>query len=265
MNTSLVYSLRQVSDRVIADSMDFIIDSKYKYFEISGETYESPVFADLRKKFFNSGKKVFSVYDVLPANLSRNWSASPENIKVNLQSLLIERIESIAEDGIGVTELDLALDVIGKGNEIYEVGLRADMLSAITHQAEESGVKILLPIRFPKAYPKSFEWRYLIMLLSKVFHKNVVGVANVFPFESSVVQMEEFFKKTFYSCEVVRFCFDPDSEGDMTREALKVWLQAFCDQGYQGKIIISPKLDNADALKFSLENLSGLLKPYEFV
>ena len=71
-------------DRYLIESVLF---SEVESFEVSGEIFESDEFQEIHKKFFLLGKKIFSIHEILPKNISRNWSDSPDNIKKELINL----------------------------------------------------------------------------------------------------------------------------------------------------------------------------------
>lgn len=264
MNTSLIFSLRHVGASIVEESLDLLMQSPFKYFEVSGSFFESEFFGLFKKRCFDSGKKVASVFELMPASLSRNWANSSEKISSDLQALLSDRLSSLFDESVPFAEIDLALDEVAKGQEVVDIERRSQLLSAVLAEVSSGSTALLLPLRFPKATPKSFEWRYTTMLQNEVAHPKVVSVANIFPYECNAEQFNGFFKKTFYTTEVIRFCFDPVTDGFLNRDSLKRWLQVFCDQGFEGKVILSPKIESLAVLKESLSQLSPLQKPYEF-
>ena len=157
----------------------------------------------------------------------------------------------------------MALDEVTKGQEVFDIEHRSQLISMALAKTKGEIGSLLIPLRFPKALPKSFEWRYTSMLQNKIAHSKLATVVNVFPYECHAESFNDFLKKTFYTAKVMRFCFDPVSDGFLNRESMQRWLQVFCDQGFDGRVILSPRLESSAVLQGSLSQLSLLLKSYE--
>ena len=263
MNESLIFSLRHAEVPVVEESLDFLLESPFKYFEISGSLFESKFYDVLKRKFFESDKRVSGVYDLMPPSLSRNWTNSSSKISAELQALLSERLSCLSQNNIDFAEIDLALDEVAKGKEVDDIESRSRLVSMALRGSLGETKALLLSLRFPKAFPKSFEWRYTVMLQNEIAHRQVGTVVNIFPFECRPEQFCEFMKKTFYSARATRFCFDPVSDGFLNRESLKRWLQVFSDQGYDGSVILSPRIDTVPLLQDSFTRLAHLLKAFD--
>ena len=264
MSQSLIFSLRCVDPIVVLENLDLICDSPFVSFEVSGVLFESDKYRILKDSFFKHSKSISSVFEVLPPSLSRNWVQSTALVSEELRNLLVNRLNDLASENVSFTEIDLAIDGVVKGQEVHGVVERAKNISLVLQKMDRLNTEILLPMRFPKAIPKSFEWRYTAMLINEISHSSIRSVVNVFPFEIKAELFQDFFKKTFYTTKAVRFCFDPLTDGFISREAFKSWLQVFSDQGYEGNIILSPKLNDELSLLESLKQLAILLKPYDF-
>lgn len=249
---------------LVLESLDLICDSPFRYFEIAGSLFESHDYNVLKEGFFKSSKSVSCVHEIIPPSLSRNWADSSATISAELQDLLIDRLSDLSMENITFTEIDLSVDEITKDSAVQGVVQRAKNVLLVLQELERSSSEILLPLRFPKAIPKSFEWRYTTMLINEIAHSNVSSVVNLFPYEARPEDFFNFLKKTFYTTKAIRFCFDPLSDGYIGRESFKKWLQTFSDQGFDGKIILAPKLVDESCIKECLNQLSGLLKPYDF-
>ncbi|MCM8530549.1 MAG: hypothetical protein NE330_05245, partial [Lentisphaeraceae bacterium] len=244
MNTSLIFSLSQVSDSVFYESLDFISLSAFERFELSGALVENENFSNARDVFFKNDKNILSIQDFLPSNLSRNIADSSEDIQKKLISFVNERLAIVSKENIEYIELDLAVDAIKTGQEIQEISKRALVLSQLMKSASKSGITALIPLRFPKEFPKSLSWRYITMLVNQVLHQSTRTVINVFPHEAKPQQMENILKKTFYSSSAIRFCYEPEVNGYLSREYFQGWLQVLCNQGFTGDIILAPKILN---------------------
>lgn len=263
MNTSLIFSLSQVSDFVFYDSLDTIVSSAFNRFELAGSHLEHESFLKTRNAFFKNDKSIYSIQGFLPANLSRNISHSPENIKSKLISFVNERLGAVSKESVKFVEIDLAVDSIKVGEEINDLNKRALVLSELMMEASKSGITSLLPLRFPKEFPKSMSWRFVTILVNQVLHKNAQTVINLFPYEAKPEQIQKVLKKTFYSTSVVRFCYEPEVDGYLSRDLFQSWLQVLCDQGFTGDVFLAPKIKTAKQLNDALVKQSVLLKPYD--
>ena len=77
LNLSTGFSLCYGKVPLDRDMVETVLFSEMDRFEISGELFESEEFPEIYKKFFLQGKKIFSIHEILPVNISRNWSSSP--------------------------------------------------------------------------------------------------------------------------------------------------------------------------------------------
>ena len=121
MNTSLIFSLRDVTDKQLVESIDVLTSSSFQLFELSGSQFESDIYSRLRNALFAADKKVFSIQNLVPVNLTRNWISSKESIQSELTSLFTQKISAMERDGIKLAELDVAIDAIRQGNEINDL------------------------------------------------------------------------------------------------------------------------------------------------
>ncbi|MCM8541260.1 MAG: hypothetical protein NE328_13380 [Lentisphaeraceae bacterium] len=256
---SLCYSKLPI-DR---DMIEAVLFSEVESFELSGAVFESEEFDEIFKKFFLVGKKISSIYEILPKNISRNWSTSPENIKKELVEHLREKIKQASERGVKFARIDLGLDSIKSGFEIHELNVRASLIAPVLAEAEKCGVTLCHPIRFPKAFPKTQEWRFGSMLISSSLHKNYKLEIDVFPMEASVSQLHNIMKKLFYYPEVIRFIYEPAMDGGIDSKKFKNWVDALKGQGFNGTIIFSPIFDSFDSLDTELSRVTQLLKDYD--
>ena len=183
MNTSLIFSLRDVTDKQLVESIDVLTSSSFQLFELSGSQFESDIYSRLRNALFAADKKVFSIQNLVPVNLTRNWISSKESIQSELTSLFTQKISAMERDGIKLAELDVAIDAIRQGNEINDLKQLSTLLLGVLESAASSGVRMALPLRVPKVFPKSLDWHHLTILINDVLHENLKVVVNLFPFE----------------------------------------------------------------------------------
>ena len=256
---SLCYSKLPI-DR---DMIEAVLFSEVDSFELSGAVFESDEFEEIYKKFFLVGKKIFSIYELLPKNVSRNWSDSPANIKKELVEHLRKQVSLASSRGVTFSRIDLGLDTIKPGFEIHELNVRASLIAPVLAEAEKCGVTLCQPIRFPKAFPKTQEWRFGSMLISSLLHKNYKLEIDVFPMETSVSQLHNIMKKLFYYPEVIRFIYEPAMDGGLDSKQFKNWVDALKAQGFKGTIIFSPIFDSFDALDTELSRAAQLIRDYD--
>lgn len=247
-------------DRYLIESVLF---SEVESFEVSGEIFESDEFQEIHKKFFLLGKKIFSIHEILPKNISRNWSDSPDNIKKELVGHLREKVRLAAEKGVKFSRIDLGLDLIKSDFEIHELNVRSSLIAPVLAEAEKCGVTLCHPIRFPKTFPKSQEWRFGSMLISSSLHKNYKLEIDAFPMETSIAELHNFLKKLFYYPEVIRFIYEPAMDGGIDAKLFKDWVDALKQQGFKGTIIFSPIFDSVESLDAELTRVTQLLNNYE--
>ena len=201
--------------------IEAVLFSEFESFEVSGEIFESESFEEIYKRFFLLGKKIFSIHEILPRNISRNWSSSPENIKKELIKHLREKVVQAAEKGVKFSRIDLGLDSIKAGFEVHELNVRASLIAPVLAEAEKYGLTLCQPLRFPKAFPKTQEWRFGSMLVSSALHKNYKIEIDAFPMESSISQVHGIMKKLFH-------CFKKDLNVILTTQIfLPISLQTF--------------------------------------
>ena len=245
------------------DLIEAVLFSEVENFEISGKVFESENFDEIYKRFFLVGKKIISIYEILPKNISRNWSSSPDNIKKELVGHLRSKVKAAAEKGVKFTRIDLGLDTIKTGFEIQELNVRSSLIAPVLTEAEKSGVTICHPIRFPKAFPKTQEWRFGSMLISSSLHNSYKLEIDAFPNEVSISQLHNLMKRLFYYPKVIRLIYEPSMDGGLSFETFKAWVDAFRDQGFNGTFIFSPIFDSYESLDAELNKVNKLVKDYE--
>jgi len=245
------------------DMVETVLFSEIDRFEISGEMFESDEFAEIYKKFFLLGKKIFSIHEILPINISRNWSSSPDNIKKDLVNHLLEKVRLASDKGVEFFRIDLALDSIKAGFEVQELNVRSALLTPVLAEAEQCGITLCHPLRFPKAYPKSQEWRFGTMLISSLLHKNFKIEVDAFPAEVSESKLHNLMKKLFYYPEVIRLRYEPAMDGGIAYEQFKAWMDSLRGQGFKGTIIFSPVFDSLESLQIELEKVNNLIAQYK--
>lgn len=263
LNLSTGFSLCYGKLPVDQDLIETVLFSELERFEISGEMFESGEFSEIYKKFFLQGKKIFSIHEILPVNVSRNWSSSPENIKKDLIVHLRDKVKLAADKGVEFFRIDLALDSIKSGFEIQELNVRSSLIAPVLAEAEKCGITICHPLRFPKAFPKSQEWRFGTMLISSLLHKNYKIEVDAFPAEVSESKLHNLMKKLFYYPEVIRLRYEPSMDGGISFEQFKSWMDSLRGQGFKGTIIFSPVFDSLDSLQVELERVHKLVADYQ--
>ena len=262
LNLSAGFSLCYGKMPLDRDMIETVLFSELDRFEISGEMFESDEFSEIYKKFFLLGKKIFSIHEILPVNVSRNWSSSPDNIKNDLVKHLQDKVKLASDKGVEFFRIDLALDSIKSGFEIQELNVRSALIAPVLAQAEKSGITICHPLRFPKAFPKSQEWRFGTMLISSLLHKSFKIEVDAFPSEVSESKLHNLMKKLFYYPQVIRLRYEPAMDGGISFEQFKSWMDSLRGQGFQGTIIFSPAFDSLDSLQVELERVNNLINQY---
>ena len=168
-----------------------------------------------------------------------------------------------SDKGVEFFRMDLALDSIKSGFEIQELNVRSALIAPVLAEAEKSGITICHPLRFPKAFPKSQEWRFGTMLISSLLHKNFKVELDAFPAEVSESKLHNLMKKLFYYPEVIRLRYEPAMDGGVDFEQFKSWMDSLIGQGFKGTIIFSPVFDSLDSLQLELEKVNSLIRQYE--
>lgn len=262
MGFSTGFSLCYSKIPVDRDMIETILFSELDKFEISGEVFESDEFEEIYKKFFLVGKKLFSIHEIVPSNISRNWSGTQDNIRKELVTHLKGKVKIAAEKGIKFFQIDLGLDTIKFGFEIQELNVRSALIAPVLAEAEKYGITICHPIRFPKAFPSTQEWRFGTMLISSLLHRNFKLEVDAFPEEVSESKLHNLMKKLFYYPEVIRFRYEPALDGGISIDKFRSWMDALGNQGFNGTVIFSPVFDSLDLLQDEMRRVNNLISQY---
>ncbi len=259
-NPEIIFSFCKANSLLLEKSY---LDKELQYFEVTGAFFESPEFGDFFQGLSEKGYFVSSVQNVLPRNIMRNLSSSSENIKSDIVKLLKEKILKAGRYNIKYLNFDLGLDTIRDGYEIQEITVRAKLIQSVMQIADQKGVTLCQPIRFPKAFPGSQQWKYVSMLINAVMHKRFCSEINIFPEEVTKSKVSGLLKKNFYGAHLIRFRYDPVHGSGMTDEMHTFWSESLKEQGYSGDLVFVPASETSMALKKELERLKSLHSVYQ--
>lgn len=254
--------LSTTQDRDAQNCLSEIKKSNLEHIEVSGTFFESENFASFYSEVFKAGKNITSVTDIVPANLSRNWASSSESIQNEVRDVLLQKIALAGRYNIKYFSFDLGLDAIRAGTEIKEISLRAKLLESLTPSLKKAGITLCQPIRFPKTFPGSEEWRLATMLVTAVMHENVCTEINVFPAEVNNSRVGSLLKKTFYTTKLIRFRYEPALENKFSADMHTFWAESLKAQGFTGDLVFTPVVESLDAEKQSLDELSLVKNVY---
>jgi hypothetical protein len=250
------YSFCYSADTEKVDWLNQIKKTSLNHFEISGTFFESAEFDLFYQEVFKAGKYISSVKDIIPTNVSRNWSSSSESIKSEILEILIKKIRLAGRYNIKYLNLDLGLDSIHNGYEIQEITVRTQLLEPLIEVLEEEGVTICQPIRFPKTFPGSEEWKFAIMLVSSVMHARFCIEINIFPSEVNNSKPASLLKNIYYSAKLIRFRYDSAVGANFTSDMQEFWAESLRQQGFSGDLVFCPTVEGEEMLKIATEDAS---------
>ncbi len=241
---------------------DILHSSPWQNFEIPGTFFESEHYEATFKKFLQFDKKLFSVHAPLPPNITRNWSSTNNSIQQQLINCLKTKINCAADKGVKLFRIDFGLDSIKSSNAFEEIQKRTSLIAPVLRDAEKVGLILCQPLRVPKVYPSSQEWRYAVMLASQVLNNHFRLEIDVFPAEMKELKFDYLLKKLYYYPSVIRFRYEPAFDGSLKFAKFKTCMDQFLQQGFTGKVIFSPVVESVEALQRELNKTHNLVKEY---
>jgi hypothetical protein len=263
--SQLLFSLSHVQNCAFIEIYEALKFSKLKCLEIPGVLFERADYIQFKELCFKKNINVWAVHELVPPGLSRNWASSTENIRGELKLLMLDSLALAALRGVKSISIDLSLDSIRDGFEVNEVDLRFSLLNSFMKIAQNAGMSVNLPVRFPKEFPKSKCWLYATMLLSKVLHEKIGMEVSLFVAEARLDKVKNLLKNGFYFPKIIRLCYDPFLDGPLEMESLTQWLEVFREQGYTGDFVLAPRVDSVEQLNQAIQHGQTLIDQIELI
>ncbi|MDD2478575.1 MAG: hypothetical protein PHS31_01635 [Victivallaceae bacterium] len=196
--------------------------------------------------------------DVLPIGLTREIALQDRRIQENFLTelaLLLDRASNVGASGIVVDfeiESCFADTVRGNATDSLLKRLSADLL--------RTGLRLLLPIRFPFNPEAEGSSEKYLDCLKKMMSPQIGFVLNVYPHELAGRELD--LKKLLhwirFDTDLIRFIYEPETGNRLVPRLLKPWLQLVNDFELDVPLMAAPLFEQRETVEYELLILNDL-------
>lgn len=203
-------------------------------------------------------KGLFSVKDIIPAELARNWPFEHGLLSEQLKEQLIYFLEQAAQCKVSNVSLNLGLESLSmqKGESQEQV---VNLLRSVTELCQRSGMTLGLTHRFPDLVEEDVPTA--LATVCNTYHEAVALTVDVFPAElEDATALHGLLRKYFYRVSLIRFVTFPNLGQKLHPEFLKKAERILRQAGYDGDLVVAPHFQSADYIPNVIQHYAVLEK-----
>lgn len=215
------------------------------------------------RKLQRSGLQVMAVRDIIDPHVGRYLEELPKKTFGQVAAAAVQAVETCREAGARRVTLELGLEHVDIARQDQDrlLQARVALLGRLCPVAEEKGITVCAPVRFPPDSPRADGLRVAANLVYDVGLESFRVCMNLFPNEmSGGLDGRKLMRQTGSLGAMVRLFYSPSLGEELEATDLRALVEALKWHGCSGGIVFCPASVDVDRIPAVCQRIEELLE-----